>query len=181
MSPLRLLILPILILLGSCATVAPSAPPAGSDDQGFVIAGNPLAAQAGMEVLERGGSAADAAIAVQAMLSLVEPQSSGMGGGGFINYYDATSRKLTIYDGREGAPAQATPHMFLDASGKPLPFVQAVLSGRATGVPGAVAALALAHREHGKLEWRTLFGFAERTANVTGPNYVIDGGLIQTT
>ena len=134
-------------------------------EQGFVIAANPLAARAGLEVLERGGSAIDAAIAVQAMLSLVEPQSSGIGGGSFINYYDAASRKLTIYDGREVAPAQATPGMFLDSSGKPLPFGQAVLSGRATGVPGVVANLALAHREHGKLEWRTLFSSAERTAD----------------
>jgi gamma-glutamyltranspeptidase/glutathione hydrolase len=117
-----------------------------------------------MEVLERGGSAVDAAIAVQAMLSLVEPQSSGLGGGAFMNYYDASSRNLTIYDGREVAPAQATADMFLDAAGKSLPFEQAVLSGRATGVPGAVSMLAMAHREHGKLEWRSLFGSAERTA-----------------
>ncbi|HYC95190.1 MAG TPA: gamma-glutamyltransferase family protein [Sphingomicrobium sp.] len=164
MSLLRILILPIILLLGSCATVAPSAP-SQSKEQGFVIAANPLAARAGMEVLERGGSAIDAAIAVQAMLSLVEPQSSGMGGGAFINYYDAASGKLTIYDGRETAPAQAAPGMFLDAAGKPLPFDQAVLSGRATGVPGVVATLALAHREHGKLQWRTLFGSAEQTAD----------------
>ena len=164
MSLIRVLILPIILLLGSCATIAPSAP-AQTGEQGFVIAANPLAARAGMEVLERGGSAVDAAIAVQAMLSLVEPQSSGLGGGAFINYFDAASGKLTIYDGREVAPAQATPGMFLDAAGKPLPFHQAVLSGRATGVPGVVATLALAHREHGTLEWRTLFESAERTAD----------------
>jgi gamma-glutamyltranspeptidase/glutathione hydrolase len=163
MSLLRVLLLPILLLLGSCATIAPSAP-APPREQGFVIAANPLAGRAGMEVLERGGSAIDAAIAIQAMLSLVEPQSSGMGGGAFINYYDSRSRKLTIYDGRETAPEQATPGMFLDSLGKPLPFDTAVLSGRATGVPGVVATLALAHAEHGKLEWRTLFGAAERTA-----------------
>ena len=163
MSLLRLLVLPLLVILGSCATVQAAAP-AETGEQGFVIAANPLAARAGMEVLERGGSAVDAAIAVQAMLSLVEPQSSGLGGGAFVNHYDAASRKLTIYDGREVAPAQATPGMFLDAAGKPLPFDAAVLSGRATGVPGVVATLALAHREHGKLGWRTLFGSAERTA-----------------
>ena len=164
MSLLRLVVLPLLFVLGSCTTVRAAAP-AETREQAFVIAANPLAARAGMEVLERGGSAVDAAIAVQAMLSLVEPQSSGMGGGAFINYYDAASRKLMIYDGREVAPAQATPGMFLDSSGMPLQFDTAVLSGRATGVPGAVATLALAHREHGKLRWRTLFGSAERTAD----------------
>ena len=164
MSLLRLMILPVIFLLGSCATVQAAAP-AESPEQGFVIAANPLAARAGMEVLERGGSAIDAAIAVQAMLSLVEPQSSGLGGGAFISYYDAASRRLTVYDGREVAPAQATPGMFLDSAGKPLPFDTAVLSGRATGVPGVVATLALAHQEHGKLQWQTLFGSAERTAD----------------
>jgi gamma-glutamyltranspeptidase/glutathione hydrolase len=116
-------------------------------------------------VLKRGGSAVDAAIAIQAMLSLVEPQSSGVGGGAFLNYYDGHTGKITIYDGREVAPAQATPGMFLDNTGTPLPFDTAVVSGRATGVPGAVKMLALAHGEHGKLPWRTLFGDAERTAD----------------
>jgi gamma-glutamyltranspeptidase/glutathione hydrolase len=161
---LRLLLLPVLVLLGSCATVSATAAPQQSE-QAFVIAANPLAARAGMEVLERGGSAVDAAIAVQAMLSLVEPQSSGIGGGAFLNYYDAQTKRLTIYDGREVAPAQATAGMFLDSAGKPLPFDQAVLSGRATGVPGVVAMLAMAHGEHGKLAWRTLFGSAEKTAD----------------
>ena len=130
----------------------------------FVIAANPLAAEAGINVLKRGGSAVDAAIAMQAMLSLVEPQSSGVGGGAFLNYYDARTRKLTIYDGREVAPAQAVSTMFLDGAGKPLPFDTAVLSGRATGVPGAVKMLALAHDEHGRLPWNGLFGDAERAA-----------------
>ena len=161
---LRLLLLPVLVLLGSCTTVSATAAPE-RNEQAFVIAANPLAARAGMEVLEKGGSAVDAAIAVQAMLSLVEPQSSGIGGGAFLNYYNAQTQRLTIYDGREVAPAQATPGMFLDSAGKPLPFEQAVLSGRATGVPGVVAMLAMAHREHGKLAWRTLFGSAERTAD----------------
>src|SRR5687767_2999512 len=131
----------------------------------FVIAANPLAARAGLDVLRRGGSAVDAAIAVQAMLSLVEPQSSGLGGGAFMNYYDGRTRKLTIYDGREVAPAQATESMFLDADDKPLPFDVAVLSGRATGVPGVVKMLAMAHGEHGKLPWSDLFGDARRTAS----------------
>src|SRR5688500_4953236 len=98
------------------------------------------------------------------MLSLVEPQSSGVGGGAFMNYYDARTGKLVIYDGREVAPAQATSGMFLGPDGKPLPFDKAVLSGRAIGVPGAVKMLALAHREHGKLRWSSLFGDARRTA-----------------
>jgi gamma-glutamyltranspeptidase/glutathione hydrolase len=150
----------------AACTTATSQPlkPVPSSSEPFVIAANPLAAQAGANVLRRGGSAVDAAIAVQAMLSLVEPQSSGLGGGAFMNYYDAKTRKLTIYDGREVAPAQASSTMFLDASGKPLPFSAAVVSGRATGVPGAVKLLAMAHGEHGKLPWRTLFGDAERTA-----------------
>ena len=130
----------------------------------FVIAANPLAAKAGQEVLARGGSAIDAAIAVQAMLSLVEPQSSGMGGGAFLTYYDGSTGKLTVYDGRETAPAQASPTMFLDADGEPLGYREAVTSGRATGVPGAVAMLAMVHEDHGVLDWSSLFGAAEQTA-----------------
>ncbi|HEY5712079.1 MAG TPA: gamma-glutamyltransferase family protein [Allosphingosinicella sp.] len=151
--------------LASCAT-APAAqvPAPAAPDQAFVIAANPLAAEAGMNVLRRGGSAVDAAIAVQAMLSLVEPQSSGLGGGAFLHYYDARRRSVTVYDGREVAPAGATPDMFLDDNGAPLPYAQAVLSGRATGVPGAVKMLALAHRELGRLPWNTLFADTERTA-----------------
>jgi len=145
------------------ATRAPAIE-ASAPVQAFVIAANPLAARAGAEVLERGGSAVDAAIAVQAMLSLVEPQSSGLGGGAFLNYFDAATGKLTVYDGRETAPAGASAAMFLGADGKPLDFGTAVVSGRATGVPGAVALLGLAHREHGKLPWSSLFGSAERAA-----------------
>src|SRR4051794_11358908 len=153
--------------LTSCIA-APAAQPVAataSADDPFVIAANPLAAQAGLNVLKRGGSAVDAAIAIQAMLSLVEPQSSGVGGGAFMTYYDSRTGKITVYDGREVAPAQATPGMFLDASGEPLDFNTAVVSGRATGVPGAVKMLGLAHDEHGKLPWSTLFGDAERAAD----------------
>jgi len=154
-----------LSLLG--CTIAPAAPPTPRlqpSADAFVVAANPLAAEAGMEVLRKGGSAIDAAVAVQAMLSLVEPQSSGVGGGAFINYYDAASEQISIYDGRETAPAQASPAMFLKPDGTELPFREAVVSGRATGVPGAVAALAMAHREHGRLAWSDLFGAAKRTA-----------------
>ncbi len=117
-----------------------------------------------MDVLQRGGNAADAALAVQAMLSLVEPQSSGMGGGAFLNYFDAATGKITIYDGREKAPAQASRTMFLDSAGQPLAFRDAVVSGRATGVPGAVAALAQLHEDHGALPWNGLFDAAIETA-----------------
>ena len=137
----------------------------GGPPRPFVIAANPLAAQAGINVLKRGGSAVDAAVAVQAMLSLVEPQSSGVGGGAFMIYRDARTGKLTVYDGREVAPAQATATMFLGPDGKALQFNTAVVSGRATGVPGAVKMLALAHDEHGKLPWSSLFGDSERAAD----------------
>src|SRR3954452_14648611 len=95
----------------------------------FAIAANPLATHAGLNVLKRGGSAIDAAIAMQAMLSLVEPQSSSVAGGSFLTYLDGRTGKITIYDGREVAPAQATPTMFMGADGRPLPFNVAVLSG----------------------------------------------------
>jgi gamma-glutamyltranspeptidase/glutathione hydrolase len=159
----RILIAVATVGLASCAAL-PAAEPAAKTEP-FVIAANPLAAQAGLNVLKRGGSAVDAAIAVQAMLSLVEPQSSGIGGGAFMTYFDAATGKVSVYDGREVAPAQAVPTMFLDASGKPLPFNNAVLSGRATGVPGAVKMLGLAHDEHGKLSWSGLFGDAEQAAD----------------
>ena len=164
---MRVLSLFVAVTLAACnqTSVPKSTPAAGQQTaEAFVIAANPLAAEAGREVLARGGNAADAALAVQAMLSLVEPQSSGLGGGAFLNYYDAQSRTITIYDGREVAPMQATASMLLGADGKPLPFATAVLSGRATGVPGAVAALAMAHREHGRLPWNSLFTSAEQTA-----------------
>jgi gamma-glutamyltranspeptidase / glutathione hydrolase len=163
----KLLSILVCASLSSCGAAQAPAPQTIAEaaaTEPFVIAANPLAAEAGINVLKRGGSAVDAAIAVQAMLSLVEPQSSGVGGGAFMNFYDARTRKLTIYDGREVAPAQAISTMFLDSAGKPLPFDMAVLSGRATGVPGAVKMLALAHDKHGRLPWSSLFGDAERAA-----------------
>ncbi|MGH6958268.1 MAG: gamma-glutamyltransferase family protein [Caulobacteraceae bacterium] len=132
---------------------------------GMVAAANPLAAQAGLKVLKAGGSAMDAAVAVQAVLGLVEPQSSGLGGGAYMVYYDAKTHRVTAYDGREVAPAAATPAFFLGPDGKPMPFFQAVLSGRSAGVPGAIDMLYLAHKEHGVKPWSSLFGDAERLAD----------------
>jgi gamma-glutamyltranspeptidase / glutathione hydrolase len=131
-----------------------------------VAAANPLAVDAGIEVLAAGGSAADAAVAIQAMLGLVEPQSSGIGGGAFMLYYDAAMGTTTAYGGREAAPAAADPKMFLDPSGEPLPYREAVLSGRSTGVPGAIAMLGAAHARHGKLSWDKLFAPAIRAAEL---------------
>jgi gamma-glutamyltranspeptidase/glutathione hydrolase len=131
----------------------------------MVAAANPVAVDAGLNVLRRGGSAIDAAVAVQAVLGLVEPQSSGLGGGAFMVYYDAKTKQVTAYDGREVAPAAATPEWFLKPDGAPLSFPDAVHSGRSIGVPGAIAMLALAQKEHGKKAWSALFGDAERLAD----------------
>jgi gamma-glutamyltranspeptidase / glutathione hydrolase len=122
-----------------------------------VVAANPLASAAGRDVLRRGGSAIDAAIAVQMVLTLVEPQSSGIGGGAFLVYYDAKTKKLVTYDGRETAPAAARPDRFLDANGKPLQFYDAVVGGKSVGVPGVLRMLELAHKKYGKLPWSQLF------------------------
>ena len=130
----------------------------------MVVAANPLAVDAGMEILKKGGKAIDAAVAIQAMLGLVEPQSSGVGGGAFLMYYEASSGVVTAIDGRETAPAGATPDMFLDDHGKPLPFVEAVRSGRSTGVPGAIAMLSAAHARLGVRPWKELFQPAIRAA-----------------
>lgn len=120
-----------------------------------VAAAHPLAAQAGLQMLRAGGAAIDAAVAVQMVLTLVEPQSSGIGGGAFLMLWDG--RALQAWDGRETAPAAATERDFLDASGRPLPYQQAVFGGRAVGTPGAVRMLEAAHRNHGRLPWARLF------------------------
>jgi len=129
----------------------------------FVAAANPLAVEAGLKVLRAGGSAVDAAVALQAVLGLVEPQSSGLGGGAFMMVFDAGTGAVTSYDGRETAPAAATPELFFE-DGRPLGFGDAVLSGRSTGAPGVVAMLAMAQQAHGRLPWSALFGEAERLA-----------------
>ncbi|WP_207481584.1 gamma-glutamyltransferase [Arenibaculum pallidiluteum] len=123
----------------------------------MVAAANPLAVQAGFDVLKEGGSAIDAAIAVQLMLNLVEPQSSGIGGGAFLLHFDAKTGRLVTYDGRETAPAEATSDLFLGADGKPLPFGEAVVGGRSVGTPGTVRLLDHVHKAHGRLPWERLF------------------------
>jgi gamma-glutamyltranspeptidase/glutathione hydrolase len=120
-----------------------------------VAAANPLATDAGYQVLKAGGSAVDAAIAVQMVLGLVEPQSSGIGGGAFLMHYNG--RDVEAFDGRETTPAGADEKLFIGADGKPMPFYTAVVGGRSVGVPGTVRMLELAHKQHGKLPWAALF------------------------
>jgi gamma-glutamyltranspeptidase / glutathione hydrolase len=133
--------------------------------QQMVVAANPLASQAGLAVLRQGGNAIDAAIAVQGVLNLVEPQSSGIGGGGFLVYYNAAQKRVMTYDGRETAPAAARGDRFLDAAGKPLAFYDAVVGGKSVGTPGLLKMLDLAHREQGKLPWKDLWQPAIALAN----------------
>jgi gamma-glutamyltranspeptidase/glutathione hydrolase len=130
----------------------------------MVAAAEPDAVDAGLKVLKAGGSAVDAAVAVQAVLGLEEPQSSGLGGGAFMTFYDAKTHKVTAYNGRETAPAGATAELFYGPDGKPMPKGQAIVGGRSAGVPGAIAMLYLAQSQHGKLAWKDLFGDAEHLA-----------------
>ena len=123
----------------------------------MVAAANPLAAAAGREILRAGGSAVDAAIAVQLVLNLVEPQSSGIGGGAFLLHWHEGERRLVTLDGRETAPAAARPERFIGPDGKPMPFMAAVVGGRSVGVPGLVRLLEDAHRRWGRLPWAALF------------------------
>jgi gamma-glutamyltranspeptidase / glutathione hydrolase len=137
------------------------AAPALAQPAPMVVAGHPLAAQAGLAVLREGGTAIDAAITVQAVLTVVEPQASGIGGGAFLLHWDG--RAVTAWDGRETAPAAATEDLFL-RDGRPMPFRQAVVGGRSVGVPGVMRMLEAAHREHGALPWARLFAPAIRLA-----------------
>lgn len=122
----------------------------------MAVSAHPLATEAGLHILREGGSAVDAAIAMQLVLGLVEPQSSGIGGGAFLLHVDAAQSKVRSYDGRETAPTSASPDFFL-REGKAMPFADAVNSGRAVGVPGVLRMLELAHQRHGKLKWSRLF------------------------
>lgn len=153
--------------LSACISTSPSHTPVNKFQnlrQAMVVTANPYATRAGAEVLRAGGSAVDAAIAIESVLSLVEPQSSGLGGGGFMVYFDNQSKQVSVYDGRETAPKSATAEMFLDAGGEPLPFITAKTSGISTGVPGMVSLLHLAHDDHGQLAWHDNFGYAKQLA-----------------
>ena len=149
-----------LATLALCGAAAQPAAPTRAETQ-LVVSANPLASEAGRKILRAGGSAVDAAIAVQLVLTLVEPQSSGVGGGAFMLVYDApepaAAGNITAYEGRETAPAAATPDMFLGANGRPESFNNVGVGGLAVGVPGAVLMLENAHKEHGRLPWADLF------------------------
>ncbi len=162
------------VLLAACATQSerPSQPEASSAfrvglnsvtaTKHMAASANPLATEAGREILRAGGSAVDAAIAIQMVLTLVEPQSSGIGGGAFLMHWDG--RKVIAYDGRETAPMAADEKLFLLPDGKAMPFYDAVVGGRSVGTPGAVRMLEVAHKQHGKLPWARLFEPAIRLA-----------------
>ncbi len=153
-------------------SVAPEAASARAKAEGrpvvaqdwMVVAAHPLASQAGADVLAAGGTAADAMVAVQAVLGLVEPQSSGLGGGAFLVWYDAASGQVTTLDGRETAPLAATPRLFQDATGEPLKFFEAVVGGRSVGAPGTPALMAQAHLRWGRSDWSGLLDPAIRLA-----------------
>ena len=145
-----------LFVAGCISAPAASAEPAVAGRH-MVAAANPLAAEAGRKILRAGGSALDAAIVVQMALNVVEPQSSGIGGGAFLLYYDAGADKVFAYDGRETAPAAVTEDLFLDEGGGPMKFFDAAVGGRAVGVPGVLRMLELAHAAHGVLPWAAAF------------------------
>jgi gamma-glutamyltranspeptidase/glutathione hydrolase len=153
------LLAPLAFALSGCAASQTTAPTtaAAPAQAAAVSSADPRATAAGEAILAQGGSAVDAAIAVMLALTVVEPQSSGIGGGGFMVRADGKTLALTTYDGRETAPAAATPTRFLDASGKVLGRDTRVFSGLSVGVPGNVALAAKAHAAHGKLPWAKLF------------------------
>ena len=132
---------------------------------GMVVTANAHATDAAFSVLQQGGSAIDAAITAQMVLGLVEPQSSGIGGGAFLLYWDNKKQELTAYDGRETAPALLEETHFLKPDGSPMGFFDAVIGGHSVGVPGVVKMLELAHHEHGNLPWQPLFNPAITLAN----------------
>ena len=171
---MRILFLALLFAIppahGQLSDAAPEAASGRQERQAvhsakFMIAtANPHASRAGLEMLRTGGSALDAAIAAQLVLNLVEPQSSGIGGGAFLLHWDGATRRVAAYDGRETAPAAARTDRFLAPDGRPMALEEAVASGRSVGVPGLLRMLQLAHLRHGALTWAALFQPAIRLA-----------------
>jgi gamma-glutamyltranspeptidase / glutathione hydrolase len=159
---------PTVVVTPVAAVQAPEAASGWTDKPGWsskkwmVAAANPLAAEVGAAILKAGGSALDAAIAVQMVLTLVEPQSSGIGGGAFLVHFDG--QQVQTFDGRETAPSAARDDLFIDRNQQPLPVPAAVVGGRSVGVPGVLRMLALAHAQHGRLPWVRLFEPAIRLA-----------------
>lgn len=153
------------VLLCACSSTEVIEPTKVSKERSpaMVVTANPLASQAGIDVLAAGGSAVDAAVAIEAVLSLVEPQSSGLAGGGFMMHFDNATKTLVAYDGRETAPASAQADRFLE-NGEKMSYLNAKHSGLSSGVPGAVAMLNMAHQDHGKLAWSDLFDAAKTHA-----------------
>jgi len=164
---IRLIVATVLLVLGACQSdkteilsTRPATPEKRKPIQGqkhMIAVGHPLAAKAGLKILRHGGNALDAAIAAEMVLSLVEPQSSGIGGGAFLVHYSTKTGAIDTYDGRETAPESASPNMFLDGTGKPLKWGDATIGGLGVGVPGLLRMLELAHKEHGQLAWSDLF------------------------
>lgn len=153
------------LLLFAVTLFAVASSPATARSQAIASSADPRATAAGAEILAKGGSAADATMAMMLALTVVEPQSSGIGGGGFLVHYDAEGGKISTINGRETAPAAATPQRFTDANGKPIPFLQAFPGGKSVGVPGNIRLMAEAHRKWGKLKWAEIFKPAIRLAD----------------
>lgn len=165
-----LVFLPLSLVLNGCAPPAPPENDSAGESAGkstgaaMVVTANPVATRVGEEILRAGGNAVDAAIAIESVLSLVEPQSSGLGGGGFMVYYHAADKRVEVYDGREKAPAGAHSDMFLKEDGQRYGYLEAKNSGLSIGVPGMVSLLSLAHDERGQLPWEALFEPARKLA-----------------
>jgi gamma-glutamyltranspeptidase / glutathione hydrolase len=173
MGLLRFFAVASFVLASACASAPVAHPSLG---QGMVSSADPRASAAGVAMLEAGGTATDAAIATMLVLGLVEPQSAGIGGGAFLMSYDAASEQIDAYDGREWAPAGATPEMFLLESGQPMAFREAVLSGRSVGTPSLVAMLHMVHAEHGRLPWAQL---AEPAIRLAEDGFIVSERLHQ--
>ena len=162
-----LIALPLALASACAPQTADVAPPATASTAavpGMVSAADPRAAEAGRDILRQGGSAADAALATMLALTVVEPQSSGIGGGSFLVYHDSKSGKVSTYDAREEAPAAASPSYFLGPDGKPRDHEEAIPGGLSVGVPGNIRQLELVHERHGKLPRAALFAPAIRLA-----------------